>query len=292
MKKLVLVDGRNMAYRSFYAFEGLTTSTGKPTAVTYGSALALNRLLAEQQPDYMVVVDDSQGETFRHKLFPDYKGNRIGTVAEGFHAQLPDFYRLVGAYGLMLVRVHAVEADDIIGSLATQFASEEVEILIVSNDKDFMQLVATNVRILRPLRGGGFEIVANSGVMEKFGVHPRQVVDALALIGDTSDNIPGVAGIGDKGAAKLLKSFGSLDNIYRNLNFMPPKQAQKLMLGKSSAYLSQKLATIDLDLNIECTLADFAVQPQVALERPALLDLFRELEFKSFFEPTDAPVTS
>lgn len=293
MSKLVIVDGRNMAYRCFYAFKDLTTSSGRPTAVTYGSALALNRILSEHKPDYMVVVDDSPGQTFRHRLYPEYKGTRPTEGLEGLHAQLPDLYRLVSAYSLPLLRNHGVEADDLIGSLVTDYKNicvpnTQHEVLIVSNDKDFMQLVDergdVKVRMLRPLRGGGFEIVGVAGVLEKFGVAPSQVIDVLALMGDASDNVPGVFGIGEKGASALVKSCGTLERVYGSLGALKPAMAKKLTLGKSSAFMSRELVTIKTDIQLGFNWCSAMVLPD-ALERLELLDLFREWEFKSFFEP-------
>lgn len=282
-KKLLVLDFMNIAFRAYYglgAREKLANSKGKLTYACYGVALAINTLIEQFKPDYLVFAADSKGRTFRHELYEGYKSNRSAAPDE-FLAQLPDLKRMIEAYGFKTIRFDATEADDVIGTVATKYASPDLHVYIVSGDKDFMQLVGDNVSIIRPYKHGGYEVASYDAVFEKFGCRPFRVVDALALIGDAVDMVPGVTGIGEKRAAALIKSYGSLDGIYESLHKLTPKIQKSLVEGKSNAYLSKSLVVIKTDLPVEYTLEDFAVS-EYPLQRPDLKAFFAEMEFQSF----------
>lgn len=274
MKKLIILDLMNLAYRAYYAHGGdredqLKNSKGKLTSICYGVAVAIKGLISDHNPDHIVAAADSKGESFRHKMYPLYKSNR-SAPKEDFLSQLPDLYRMIEAFNIPVVRMEATEADDIAGSLVEKF--KDMEILIVSNDKDYMQLVGPNVKLLR---ANSPSPVGEEGVRKKFDCSPNQVVDCLALIGDTADAVPGVHGIGEKGAAKLIKSFGSIEKIYENLGYLTPAISNKLAKGKESAFLSKELVTIKKDLDLgDLTLT----KPEIT---STLKEMFKEFEFYS-----------
>jgi len=281
VKKLFLLDIMNLAFRAFYAFGGqqLATKDGKLTSMCFGVAGAINRLVDDYRPDYIVIARDLKGKTFRHALDPNYKATR-GPINPDVLPQLKDLDRMLEAFGLKVVAMEGFEADDIIGSFATQYASEEVHAFIVSNDKDFMQLVNPNVHICRPLNGGGYELGNLQMVLNKFDCGPAQVVDCLALMGDTSDNVPGVRGIGGVGASKLVKSYGSLEGIYGSLGMIKGAMNKKLTEGMHSAFLSKSLVTIKKDLVLP-PLEEFAVDCNTLGQTPDIQAFYSEMEFAS-----------
>lgn len=281
-KRLFIIDAMAMAFRSFYAFgmRPLTTSSGQPTSAVFGSAMFLNKLISEMTPDYLVVATDSQEPTFRHQLYPAYKANR-SEMPEDLAAQLPDFFRLLDAFGCHVLKQPGFEADDLIGSLARRWASPDCHVYIVSGDKDFCQLVNDHVSLYVPKKGEEAVILDASGVREKFGVDPHQVIDTLAIIGDTSDNVPGVHGIGEKGAAKLINEYGSLDGVYAHLDRIAnKKQKTALEECRDTAYLSRQLVTIHTDCKIDVHLSDFVCDPNAAVANTKLLQIYREMEFR------------
>lgn len=289
-KRLFIIDAMAMAFRSFYAFgmRPLTTSQGLPTSAIFGSAMFLNKLITEMSPDYLVVASDSKEPTFRHQLYPAYKANRT-EMPEDLAAQLPDFFRLLDALGCHVLKEPGFEADDLIGTLAQSWASPTCHVFIVSGDKDFCQLVNDHVSLYVPKKGEDAVILDAAGVREKFGVAPLQVIDTLAIIGDTSDNVPGVHGIGEKGAAKLINEYGSLDGIYMHLDQITNKKHRTaLEESREMAYLSQKLVTIHKDCTIHVSLPDFACDPRTAVANPKLLDFYRDMEFRGLTAKVEA----
>ena len=205
-KKLFLVDGSNYAFRVQYALPPRHSSSGFPTRVLYGFTILFQKLMRTYRPDYCVVSFDI-GKTFRHRMYPDYKGNR-DAMPEDLRQQWGDLPGLVRAFGYPCINVQDFEADDVLGTLAHRFASEDVHAYLVTGDKDFGQLVNANVSVLDERKD---VLLDPSGVEAKMGVPPQQVIDLLGLAGDTSDNIPGIPGVGGKTAAKLLATFGSLE---------------------------------------------------------------------------------
>ena len=291
-KRLFLIDAMAMAFRNFYAFgmKQLTNSAGQPTSAVFGSAQFMIKLITEERPDYLVICQDSdEKKTFRHEMFPAYKAHRT-EMPEELALQMGDFDRLLRAFGCPVLCVPGVEADDLIGTLATQFAGDSLDVYIVSGDKDFMQLVGEHVKLIQPKKGDESVFIDDRGVHEKFGVTPAQVIDCLAIIGDTADNVPGVYGIGDKGAAKLIQAYGSLDAIYANLDKISNKrQREALEKDRAQAYMSRQLVTIKTDVDLDgLTLADMRLDPESAVANEALLSLFKQMEFRGLIAKVEA----
>ena len=279
MPKTILVDGSALAYRSFYA---------RGPGPAYSYAASLLALVESQRPDFALVAMDTPAKTFRHETFPDYKATRQKTPPE-LIAQLPTFDRIAHALGFEVYALPGWEADDVIGTLAAQAAERGHQVLIVSGDKDFMQCVNERVEILNPSRPGEPELQRAEAVRAKFNCRPEQVIDVLALMGDSSDNVPGVPGIGEKTAHKLIAQFEGLDDIYAQLDgIKPPSLQARLRDGKESAYLSRDLVTIRTDSPIEIALEDLNYGgPDGDVAR----ELFVELDFPSLVArvASDAP---
>ncbi|RZA22205.1 MAG: DNA polymerase I, partial [Proteobacteria bacterium] len=291
-KRLFIIDSMAMAFRNFHAIRALSNSHGTPVNAVYGCLMFLAGLIEKEKPDYFVFATDSQEKTFRHEFYDLYKANRSDMPAD-LALQIPLLYRLFESLKAPLLKNTNLEADDLIGSLVTQYASDELHCYIVSGDKDFMQLVNDNVSIYSPKKGGEVHICTRDGVFEKFGCTPEQVIDILALIGDTSDNVPGVPGIGDKGAAKLIAEFGSLDNIYANLDKIAnARQRKGLEDNKDIAYLSKRLVTIKTDDVLPWSLEDMRCDIELAVANPELLAFVEEMEFKTFTERTKTRLRS
>lgn len=291
-KRLFIIDAMAMAFRSYHAIRPLTSSQGVPVNAVYGSLLFLWSLIEREKPDYLAFATDSQEKTFRHQLYTAYKANRT-EMPPDLAAQLPYLFRLFQALEAPLLKEPNLEADDLIGSVVVQHASPELHCYIVSGDKDFMQLINPHVTLYSPKKGGEVHEVNDAEVFSKFACRPDQVIDILALIGDSSDNVPGVPGIGDKGAAKLIQQFGSLDGIYAHLGEISnQKQRLSLETNRELAYLSQKLVTIHTEAQLHFTLDDLRCNPITALGNPTLLSLLEELEFKSYVERVRARIRS
>lgn len=280
--KLLLIDAMAMAFRSFYAFgpRQLTTSQGHPSSVVLASLQFMLKLLQEQKPDYLLFAVDTKEPTFRHVLSPEYKANRVEMPRE-LAAQLPDFFRLLEAFGVPVLRLPGFEADDIIGTLARRWASPMLKAYIVSGDKDFMQLIGDHIALLRPKKGDEAQLIDRAGVHEYFGVAPEQVIDCLAIIGDASDNVKGVHGIGEKGAAKLVATYGSLAGIYANLSVIGnAKQREALERDREQVQRAKQLVTIKTDVPLAIELEEARVDLNRATANQALLQLCRDLELK------------
>jgi DNA polymerase-1 len=281
--RLFVIDAMALAFRSYHAFGArpLTTSAGIPTSAVYGTAVFLLKLIDEEKPDYLVIATDSKEPTFRHQMYPQYKANRK-EMPEDLARQLPYLFRLFDALNCKLLKQPGVEADDLIGSLVKQHSTPDLVSYIVSGDKDFMQLINHNIFLYSPKKAEPAQIVGIAGVHEKFSCGPEHVVDALALIGDTADNVPGVNGIGDKGAAKLIGAFGSLEGIYEHLDEIKnDKQRENLRASREAAFLSRELLKIKTDIDLEHALDDMKFDHDKAIANERLLQLFEELEFRT-----------
>lgn len=282
-QKLFVVDTMAMAFRSFHAFgvRPLATSDGLPTSAVYGSLLFLLRLIERESPDYLIFASDSKEPTFRHELYPEYKANR-DVMPPDLVLQLPALYELLDILGGGLFKEPGLEADDLIGSLTKQHASESLHCYIVSGDKDFMQLIDDNVFLYSPKKAQDPLIVDREGVFEKFSCAPEQVIDVLALMGDSSDNVPGVRGIGEKGAAKLVSAHGSLDQIYKNLDKVANKrQHSALETSKEIAFLSKQLVTIKTDCELNLDLEKVHFDKEATLSDVRLHNFCERMEFHS-----------
>lgn len=279
---IYLLDGHALAYRAYFALTrgssaAFTTHAGEPTAGVFGFTSILLRLLEQDHPDYLAVTFDT-GKTFRDKLFPDYKATRA-KMPEDLRPQMERIRQIVDAFNIPRLEMEGYEADDVLGSLSRHLASEGYGVKIITGDRDLLQLV--DDRILVNLPGKTLADAKDyfaRDVVELFGVKPEQVVDYKALVGDKSDNIPGVAGIGEKTASSLLQSYGSLDGIFSHMSEISESPRKKLEANKANAYLSQKLATIVTDLKVKLDL-DMARTEHFD---PARVEaLFRELEFRA-----------
>ena len=283
IKKLFIIDAMAMAFRSYHAMSmrPLETSKGLPTSAVYGTLTILMKLMQEEKPDYVVVACDSREKTFRHEIYDQYKANRT-EFPEDLSLQMPAFFKLFETLNIPLLRLPGFEADDIIGTLVNQYASPNLHCYIVSGDKDFMQLINENVFLYSPQSGGKVKIVDTPAVYERFGCRPDQVVDVLALTGDTSDNVPGVKGIGDKGASKLIEEFGTLDNLYVNIdNIRNQRQKEALKTHKDKAFLSRELVTIHKVMTLDYKLPSQQYQWQDALNKDVFHEFLEEMEFRT-----------
>jgi DNA polymerase-1 len=261
-KKLFIIDLMAFVYRHYHSFKKnpLKTADGFQTGCIFGLANDLMQLMHIHRPDYMICATDESRETFRQKLYPDYKAHRPGRPEE-IKAQLPLIHEMMeNIMGIPVLYDINFEADDIIGSIVTKFRSEpNLDIFIASGDKDFLQLVGANVTLYAHRYGGKIETLNDAGCLQKMGVHQHQIIDYLALVGDASDNVPGVDGVGEKSAVELLSQFGSLENIYIKIDSISSqKLREKLLRGMDSAFLSKELVTIKIDLPIDIDLSMIA----------------------------------
>ena len=271
------MDVSSLFFRSYYAVPShLSSPSGMPTNALYGFLSMTIKFLRENSAEYIVYCFDHQAPSFRSKIYKDYKANR-GETPEDLKPQIPYIKKLTKALGIPMVEKKGFEADDLIGSLALQ-RQKDYQVIIVSGDKDFAQLVSNQVLLFDPMKEKHYAV---QDVLEKWGVYPEQMVDYLAIVGDSSDNIPGVFGIGAKGAQKLLEEYGSLDNIYKNLKNIKGKNLEKLTQSKKQAFLSQKLACIVKDADLSKQLPSVQIQPENTKNLKALL---KELGFKTFEE--------
>ncbi|WP_067709197.1 DNA polymerase I [Erwinia sp. ErVv1] len=277
---LILVDGSSYLYRAYHAFPPLTNSAGEPTGAMYGVLNMLRSLLLQYKPDHVAVVFDAKGKTFRDELFEDYKSHRP-PMPDDLRAQIEPLHNMVRAMGLPLLAVSGVEADDVIGTLALEAGKIGKPVLISTGDKDMAQLVTPDITLINTMNNA---ILGPDEVVEKFGVPPSLIIDFLALMGDSSDNIPGVPGVGEKTAQALLQGLGGIKDIYANLDkvatltFRGAKtMSAKLEQSKELAFLSYQLATIKTDVQLDVTCEQLTVNEPDA---ETLLGLFRHYEFK------------
>lgn len=287
---LILVDGSSYLYRAYHAFPPLTNSAGEPTGAMYGVLNMLRSLLLQYQPSHVAVVFDAKGKTFRDDLFAEYKSHRP-PMPDDLRAQIEPLHSMVKAMGLPLLVTPGVEADDVIGTLALEAEKAGHAVLISTGDKDMAQLVTPNVTLINTMNN---TILGPQEVCDKYGIPPELIIDFLALMGDSSDNIPGVPGVGEKTAQALLQGIGGLDALYGNLeniatlSFRGAKtMAAKLEQNKEVAYLSYKLATIKTDVELDLTCADLTVS---APDVDTLQQLFKQYEFKRWLADVEAGV--
>ena len=281
-KPIILVDGSSYLYRAFHALPPLVTSSGQPTGAVRGVAAMLRKLIKDYDPQYMAVIFDAKGKTFRDEMFEEYKSQRP-PMPDDLREQVTPLHDLIRAMGLPLIIEDGVEADDVIGTYARIFGSQGKPVLISTGDKDMAQLVTEQVTLINTMNDALYDI---DGVKKKFGVGPELIIDFLALMGDKVDNIPGVPGVGEKTALGLLQGLGSLETIYdnldkvANLSFRGAKTlGKKLEDNKEMAFLSYQLATIKLDCDVSDDLNELKLQTPDAEK---LAEYYRSLEFKGW----------
>jgi DNA polymerase-1 len=281
VERLFLLDGMALAYRAFFSFinRPLMNSRGENTSAIYGFVTTLTKILDDEKPEHVAVVFDTKEPTFRHKRYEAYKATRE-KMPEDMASQLDKLKDVVSAFNVPLLELAGYEADDIMGTLARKAERSGMMTYLVTGDKDFMQLISPVIRMFKPGKGGDeWEIVAEEGVREKFGVSPEMVVDVLGLTGDASDNIPGVPGIGEKTAIPLVQKFGSIEQILEHVGDIPQKGVrEKLGLHRDLALLSKELVTIDVAVPINVDLHQLQAKMP---DRERLVRLFTELEFRS-----------
>jgi len=279
-----LVDGHALAYRMYFALTAAgggsqrwQTSKGEPTAGVYGFARELLRIIEHEKPEYLAVAFDV-GKTFRDELFPEYKGTRE-KMPDDLRPQIERIREMVDAFNIPRLEMEGFEADDVLGSVAHIAAGQGLGVKIVTGDRDLLQLV--NNRTTVYLAGDDQSYIRDEDVMKKLGVLPKQVVDYKAIVGDKSDNIPGVAGVGEKTAIKLLETYKTLDGIYEHIDEVEKRWKTKLENNKNNAYLSRDLAQIKTDLDIKLDLEHAKTQK---LNFPAIEAFFKEMEFRSLLK--------
>ncbi|SQD79526.1 DNA polymerase I [Moritella yayanosii] len=277
---LVLVDGSSYLFRAFYSPPHLTNAEGMATGAVYGVVNMLKSLLTQFDPSHIAVIFDAKGPTFRNEMYPEYKANRP-PMPDDLRCQIEPVHNAVKALGLPLICISGVEADDVIGTIAKQASAAGRAVLISTGDKDMAQLVDENVTLINTMTD---TVLDPQGVEEKFGVPPELIIDLLALMGDTADNIPGVPGVGEKTALGLLQGLGSIKDIYKNLEGIAPlgfrgskTLAKKMIEHQDSAEMSYALATIKLDVETGVTLDDLAI---AETDTDALAELYQQMGFK------------
>jgi DNA polymerase-1 len=280
-RKLILVDGSGYLYRAFHALPPLTNSRGEPTGAVLGVLNMLNKMIKEEAPDRIAVVFDAPGRTFRDDLFDQYKAHRA-PMPDDLSAQVQPLYEVVGAMGVPLLRVPGVEADDVIGTLAKQGADAGFNVLISTGDKDMAQLVGPNVELLNTMSNTRLDRV---GVKAKFDVFPEQIVDYLALVGDASDNIPGITSVGPKTAAKWLNQFQTLDTLIAHAAEIAGKVGDNLRNELPMLELSRKLATIDTTLALDVSAEQLSPG---APDVPRLRELYARMELRALLKSLGA----
>jgi DNA polymerase-1 len=287
-ERVYLIDAMALAYRAYFAFirQPLMNSKGENTSAVYGFVTFLNRILSQEFPDHIAVVFDTGKPTFRHVAYKEYKATRQ-KMPEDMITQIPMLKEVVRAYNIPVVEMDGFEADDIIGTLAKQAERENALTFLVTPDKDFMQLVSDITKIYKPgKQGSDIEIVDIEGVRQKFGVTPDKVIDVLGLMGDASDNIPGVPGVGEKTAIPLIQKYGSIEEVYRHLEEIPQKGLRaKLESNKELAFLSKHLVTIDINVPISINFHSLKAEQR---NIPKLMELFEALEFRSLLSKLQA----
>ncbi len=297
MKKLVLIDGNALMHRAYHAVKFAPLLDGQPVGMVFGFSSMLINIIDHYQPHLLVTAFDTKEKTFRHEMDKNYKAHRQKADDE-FYAQIPYIYECLGDFDVPVLKKPGFEADDIVGTLAVQGEQLGFEVLIVSGDLDFLQLVSDRVKVAKihgrvqdsPLYGPE-ETVA------RYGISPDQIVDFKALVGDSSDNYKGVPGIGPKGASKLLQTYKTLEGLYAHLSDLAPKMSEKLSLNKDSALHCQKLAQINLDVELDFSLSEVGEyktnleKARVFLEKfrfPSLVNRLEKVVYGHSSKPTPA----
>ncbi len=280
MKKIFLIDSNNIIYRSFFAIKSISTSTGFPTNAIFGFVSTLIKILREYNPEYIGCVFDTAAPTFRHEILKEYKIDRKPMPPE-LSAQIPVIKEIIESFGIACIEKESLEADDLIAHIALQFSSQGYQVIIFSSDKDLFQLLSPDIKIINPAT---WEEMDEKVFFEKFGFPPSKIVDFLALSGDVSDGVPGVKGIGEKTATILIKEFGSIENLYQNIDKIKGKKKELLLSGRDSAFLSKKLVQLKSNLPLELEIEEFKrKQPQFE----KISNIFQKLEFKKFLQQID-----
>ncbi len=273
-KTIYLIDGTAYIHRAYHAIRGLTNSRGLPTNAIFGFTRMLIKLMEDRSPEYIGMFFDAKGPTFRHDMYPEYKANRPA-MPEDMAVQIPYIKEVTAAFNLPIIELQGYEADDLIGTLARKAEKEGFDVVMVTGDKDFMQLVTDRAAIWDPMKDQTIDLRT---IREKFGIEPHQMIDVQGLSGDTTDNIPGVPGIGQKTALDLVKTYNSMRELYEKLDTIArQKQRENLEDFKEQAFLSRRLVTINTGVPVSLDPADFKV---TAPDNKKLAELYKNLEFR------------
>lgn len=277
MQRFVLIDGNAILHRAYHALPKFTTSKGQPVGAVFGFTSMLLKVISDLKPTHMVVAFDRAAPTFRQQLFVGYQAGRPA-MEDDLVSQVEGVHRVVEALDIPIFEVDGYEADDVIGTLAHQI-KKKLEIIIVSGDRDLLQLVNSHVKLYTPIKGlSQTKLYDAKAVREKYGINSSQMIDMKALTGDPSDNYPGVTAIGPKTASQLLKKYSTLENIYKHLKDLPEKQAKALAEGAESAGLAKKLAAIVTDVPITLKLDKCRFQIK---DKQKAVQIFRSFEFRT-----------
>lgn len=279
-KKFIIIDGNSLLHRAWHALPPLTTKKGELVNTVYGFAMILLKAIREIQPAYIVVTFDKKGPTFRHKEFPDYKAKRVVQPQE-FYNQFKRVKELLSVFNIPFYEKTGFEADDVIGTISShpQVDNSEVDTIIISGDLDMLQLVDKNTQVYAPRKGITDTVIYNEEkVLERYSLKPEQLIDFKALRGDPSDNIPGVRGIGEKGALDLIGKFGSLKGVYKHLDQIKEKTRNLLLKNKDEAFLSKKLVTIVKNLSLKFDMEDSRWS---GVDKERVAEFFEKLGFSS-----------
>lgn len=275
MKRLFIVDSSSLFFRAFYAIRPLTAPSGLPVNAIYGYLSMILKLIKDERPDYLAFCYDQKDPSFRKEIYSEYKSNR-SEMPEDLVKQMPHIRKVSELLGIKSYEKVGFEADDLIGTLSEWALKNDLSVYIVSGDKDFAQIVKANVYLYDTMKDSKID---SQGVFEKWGVTPEQFIDYLAIVGDSSDNVPGVKGVGPKGAIKLLSEFSTIEKLYENIDKIEGKVKDKLVENKEKAFLSKILVTIKTDVPVEFSLGDLGYTLHSTPELEAWLD---ELNFKTF----------
>ncbi|MGD9108543.1 MAG: 5'-3' exonuclease H3TH domain-containing protein, partial [Gammaproteobacteria bacterium] len=276
---LILIDGSSYLYRAYHALPPLTNSKGQPTGAIFGVINMIRRLIKDYRPSQIAVIFDAKGKTFRHELYPEYKAHRPA-MPDDLISQIKYLHEIIHAMGLPLLAIEGVEADDVIGTLAKEASEHKIDTIISTCDKDLAQLVNEHVILINTMSKTILDV---DGVKSKFGVTPSQIIDYLTLIGDTSDNIPGVTKVGPKTAVKWLEQYESLDEIIKHADEISGKVGENLRISIENLPLFKRLITVDCEVKLPINLPDIVPQPK---NKQKLIELFKELEFKNLLAET------
>ena len=289
MRKLILIDGNSLLFRAYFAMRPMVTSKGMHTQGVFAFVNMLNKILTDYEPTHIAVAFDMKGGTFRHDVYDEYKAGRLKTPPE-LLSQIPMMHEVLKAMNIAVLELPKYEADDIIGTVAARASKEGIDTLVISGDKDELQLVDEHVHVLINKRGmSEFDLYDIEAMKERYHLTPKQFIDLKGLMGDSSDNIPGVPGIGEKKGIALLEEYGSLENLIDHADDVKGKMGEKLRDNIEVARMSKWLATINTESPVEFTWEELEyTEPDI----PKLVEIYTELEFNAFLKKLQAGLSS